>query len=142
MPSGFRKAPIGVTLRAVEPLEKPYDRLGEDGVRRLVDRFYDLMDEKPEAATVRAMHPKDLKGSRTKLFWFMSGWLGGPPLYVERKGHPRLRMRHFPFAVDQAARDAWMLCMREAMAEVIEDDDLRQFLDRQLDKLATHMVNR
>lgn len=126
----------------VDALEKPYDRLGEEGVRRLVDRFYDLLDSLPEAAAVRAMHPKDLRGSREKLFWFMSGWLGGPPLYVERKGHPRLRMRHFPFAIDEAARDAWMKCMRCAMSDVVEDEELRAYLERQLGRLATHMINR
>lgn len=126
----------------MDALDKPYDHLGEDGVRRLVDRFYDLMDTLPEAAEVRAMHPRDLRGSREKLFWFLSGWLGGPPLYVERKGHPRLRMRHLPFAVDDAARDQWMLCMNRALDEVVAEPDLRAFLARQLGRVADHMRNR
>jgi len=126
----------------VDALDKPYDHLGEEGVRRLVDRFYDLMDTLPEAAEVRAMHPRDLRGSREKLFWFLSGWLGGPPLYVERKGHPRLRMRHLPFAVDDAARDQWMLCMNRALDEVVAEPDLRAFLARQLGRVADHMRNR
>ena len=126
----------------MDALDKPYDHLGEEGVRRLVDRFYDLMDTLPEAVEVRAMHPRDLRGSREKLFWFLSGWLRGPPLYVERKGHPRLRMRHLPFAVVDAARDQWMLCMNRALDEVVAEPDLRAFLARQLGRVADHMRNR
>ena len=100
------------------------------------------MDALPEAAEVRAMHPRDLRGSREKLFWFLSGWLGGPPLYVEKKGHPRLRARHLPFAIDDAARDQWMLCMRQALAEVVEDAELSAYLERQLGRVADHMRNR
>ncbi|HBQ13700.1 MAG TPA: globin [Myxococcales bacterium] len=126
----------------MDALEAPYERLGEEGVRRLVDRFYDRMDTLPEAAEVRAMHPRDLRGSREKLFWFLSGWLGGPPLYVEKKGHPRLRARHLPFTIDDAARDQWMLCMRQALAEVVEDAELSAYLERQLGRVADHMRNR
>ncbi|MFN7146825.1 MAG: group II truncated hemoglobin [Myxococcota bacterium] len=120
-----------------------YDAIGGDaGVRRLVDRFYDHMDVLPETATLRAMHPPDLAESRDKLYWFLSGWLGGPPLYVERKGHPRLRARHLPFAVDTDARDQWMRCMDLALAEVVPDEGLRQPLQGALHRLATHMINR
>ncbi|MCA9615593.1 MAG: group II truncated hemoglobin [Sandaracinus sp.] len=120
----------------------PYEQIGgEDGVRTLVDRFYDLMDELPEAATVRGMHAKSLKVSREKLFWFLTGWLGGPQLYVERFGHPRLRMRHFPFAIDTAAAEQWMLCMRRALNETVSDEALRGFLDARLEQLALHMRN-
>ncbi len=61
---------------------------GETGLRALVDRFYDLMDTSPEAAGIRAFHAKSLKQSREKLFMFLSGWSGGPQLYVETFGHP------------------------------------------------------
>lgn len=120
----------------------PYVAIGgEDTVRRLVERFYDLMDTLPEVAEVRAMHPKDLRGSRQKLFWFLSGWMGGPQLYVERYGHPRLRRRHFPFAIDERARDQWMRCMRQALAEVVTDDETRAFLETAFYRLADHMRN-
>ena len=80
--------------------DAPFERIGgEEGVRALVDRFYDLMDTLPEAAGIRAMHPRDLRMSREKLYLFLVGWLGGPPLYVERFGHPRLRARHLPFPI-------------------------------------------
>ncbi|MDN0076530.1 group II truncated hemoglobin [Crenobacter sp. SG2303] len=107
----------------------PYQLLGGAGVVRwLTDRFYDIMDADPSVATLRAMHPVDLTTSREKLYMFLSGWLGGPPLYMETFGHPRLRARHLPFAVDEEARDQWMLCMRQAVGELICEDSLKQQL--------------
>ncbi len=68
--------------------DTPYSALGGDaGVRRLVDAFYGLMDVVPEYHCIRKLHPRDLAGSREKLYLFLSGWLGGPPLYVEKFGH-------------------------------------------------------
>jgi hemoglobin len=120
----------------------PYDRIGAAaGVRKLVDRFYDLMAQLPEAAHVRAMHPEDMQGSREKLFEFLSGWLGGPPLFMERRGHPRLRMRHLPFAIDNAARDAWLLCMERAMDECVDDAELKQTLQGAFGRMADHLRN-
>ncbi len=120
-----------------------YQRIGgEAGIRALVKRFYELMDSLPEAAEVRALHARSLKGSEEKLFLFLSGWLGGPDLYVEKYGHPRLRMRHMPFAIDSAARDQWMLCMRQAMEDVGLDEELRRQLDAALYKVADFMRNR
>lgn len=121
----------------------PYQRLGgEVAIRQLVNRFYELMDTLPQAATIRAMHPDDLSGSREKLFMFLSGWLGGPDLYQQAHGHPRLRMRHMPFPVDESARDAWMLCMKKAMEELEVDDELlKQQLLHSLFKTADFMRN-
>jgi len=90
---------------------------GEAAVRALVDRFYDLMAIDERFAAIRALHPPELDGSRDKLFWFLCGWLGGPDLYVERFGHPRLRARHLPYPIASAERDQWLLCMAEAMAD-------------------------
>ena len=102
-----------------------YDWIGgEAAVRGLVDRFYDLMDLEPVYAGLRALHPQDLQGSRDKLHWFLCGWLGGPALYVERFGHPRLRARHLPYAIGIAERDQWMACMQQAM----EDQGLPELL--------------
>ncbi|HET9821544.1 MAG TPA: group II truncated hemoglobin, partial [Burkholderiaceae bacterium] len=95
-----------------------YEQLGgRDGVRALVDRFYDLMDLEPAYAALRALHPTPLDGSRDKLFWFLSGWLGGPDEFVQRFGHPRLRARHLPYAIGIAERDQWLACMAQAMDE-------------------------
>ena len=91
---------------------------GEDRVRALVDRFYDLMALDERFAGIRALHPPMLDGSRDKLFRFLCGWLGGPNRYIERFGHPRLRARHLPFPIATAERDQWLLCMAEAMADV------------------------
>ena len=128
-----------------DPSTTVYEQLGgEQAVRRLVDRFYDRMDTEPGVRPLRDQHPPDLADSRDKLFWFMSGWLGGPPLYVQRKGHPRLRARHMPFVVDTAMRDQWMLCMRRALADVAIalPNETREKLDAALFQLADHMINR
>jgi hemoglobin len=120
----------------------PYELLGgEAGVRRIVDRFYDLMDSAPEAATIRALHATSLKASREKLYLFLTGWTGGPPVYVERHGHPRLRMRHFPFAISARERDEWLWCMDRALDEHAMPDALRARLRERLHALADHMRN-
>lgn len=115
---------------------------GEEGVRELVDRFYDLMDQHEEARELRAMHAKSLKVSREKLFLFLSGWMGGPDLYVQQYGHPRLRRRHMPFSIGEAERDQWMLCMNQAMEEMGLEDKLRLALGEALWKTADFMRNR
>lgn len=115
---------------------------GADGVRALVDRFYDHMDTLPEAKVVRDLHPADLGDARDKLYWFLSGWSGGPPLYVMRKGHPRLRARHMPFAIGPQARDQWMLCMDRALEDLIEQPLLRAQLSAAFRRIAAHMQNR
>jgi len=124
-------------------MEPHYARLGgETVVRQLVDRFYDLMDTVPEYYGIRKLHPQDLSGSRQKLFMFLSGWMGGPQLYVEAYGHPMLRARHLPFAIGNAERDQWMSCMRQAMADLNIEPGIRQELDQAFQKTADHMRNR
>lgn len=121
----------------------PYDLIGgAEGTRQLVDRFYDHMDALDEAAEIRGMHAKSLKVSRDKLFKFLSGWLGGPQLYIAEYGHPRLRARHLPFPIDDAAADQWMLCMRRALDETVDDADLTASLDKAFTRIAAHMRNR
>ncbi len=121
----------------------PYQLLGGDaGVRALVERFYQLMDTLPEAARIRALHPADLRSSTDKLYKFLSGWLGGPALYVEEYGHPMLRARHLPFPIETADRDAWLLCMTRALDEVKLDPLARMQLAQAFFKTAHHMRNR
>ncbi len=128
---------------APAPAATPFMRLGgEPAVRRLVKRFYELMDTLPEAYGIRKLHQPDLNSAEEKLFMFLCGWLGGPQLYAEKYGHPRLRARHLPFAIASNEAEQWMLCMRTAMAEVIEDEALRAGLDKALNDLAYHMRNR
>ena len=120
----------------------PYDLLGgADAVRAVVDRFYDLMDTAPEAKDVRALHAASLKVSREKLYLFLTGWLGGPQLYVEKYGHPMLRARHLPFAIAERERDQWLWCMERALAEQPMPDELRAYLLQRLRPLADHMRN-
>lgn len=88
---------------------------GEPGVRALVDAFYDRMAHEPAYALIRELHPPDLAGSRDKLYWFLCGWTGGPQHFQERFGHPRLKMRHFPFSIGIAERDQWLHCMAGAL---------------------------
>lgn len=125
-----------------DPAPTPYEQLGGDaGIRKIVDRFYDLMDTAPEAALVRALHARSLKASRDKLHLFLTGWTGGPPVYVEKFGHPRLRMRHFPFSIGIQARDEWLWCMDKALDEHEMPGELREDLRRKLHALADHMRN-
>jgi hemoglobin len=120
----------------------PYEALGgAEGIRRLVDRFYDLMDTAPEAANIRALHARSLKVSRDKLTWYLTGWTGGPPEYESRFGHPRLRARHLPFPIAARERDEWLWCMERAMAEHEMPDDVRAFLRDKLRALADFMRN-
>jgi hemoglobin len=115
---------------------------GEEVVRRLVDRFYDLMDLEPAYKELRALHPTTMEGSRDKLFWFLCGWLGGPQHFIERFGHPRLRMRHMPFAIDRQARDQWLACMKQAMIEVELDPVLIVRLEESFFQTADFMRNK
>ncbi|MEW6764562.1 MAG: group II truncated hemoglobin [Pseudomonadota bacterium] len=120
----------------------PYERIGgEEGVRRLTRRFYAVMRELPSARELLAIH-RDLEDSEQKLFEFLSGWLGGPQLFMERHGHPRLRMRHMQVAVDINMRDQWMHCMRHALDETVEDPAFREELYQALWSVADHMRNR
>lgn len=132
--------------RAAEPPAEritPYDMIGgEDVLRRVVDRFYEIMDTDPEAATIRAMHGEDLGPVSDKLFDFLSGWLGGPPLYMKRTGSVCLGHAHAPFAIGEAERDAWLMCMRRALEDEGVAQDVRELLDRPLFMIADFIRNR
>lgn len=121
----------------------PYDQIGgQEAVIRLVDRFYTYMDTLPEAASIRGLHDDDLTDDRHKLAAFLSGWLGGPPLYWEQYGHPMLRRRHGHLPIDLNAARAWMLCMRRALEDVVPDPTVRTFLLNSFADVANHMRNR
>ena len=121
----------------------PYEQMGGDaGIRRLVDRFYDLMDSAPEAATIRALHAASLRSSRDKLYLYLSYWTGGPAHYIEQRGHPRLRARHLPFPIGDRERDEWLWCMDRALDEQEMPEELRDQIREKLHGLADHMRNR
>jgi hemoglobin len=120
----------------------PYDLMGgEATVLLLVDKFYFYMDSLPEATAVRGVHAESLEVAQEKLFKFLSGWLGGPDLFMQEFGHPMLRRRHLPFAIGQQERDQWMLCMEKAMDDVSMHPVLQEKLLESLGDLATHMIN-
>ena len=114
---------------------------GAEKLREMVDRFYDLMELEPEFAGIRALHPTPMDGSRDKLYWFLSGWMGGPNLYIEQFGHPRLRARHLPYAIASSERDQWLRCMAWAMQDVGVSEDLQQHLMQSFYQTADWMRN-
>jgi hemoglobin len=120
-----------------------YERIGgAEKVRALVQRFYQIMDELPESYGIRKLHPEDLQGSEEKLFKFLSGWMGGPQLFIEQYGHPMLRQRHMSFPISGSERDQWLMCMEKALQDVVEDAALRADLNASFAKVADHMRNR
>lgn len=114
---------------------------GQSAVDRLVDSFYHRMDTLPEATTIRAMHADDLTSVKNVLKRYLGEWLGGPKLYSQERGHPRLRQRHMHFQIGLAERDAWMLCMQGAVEEVVENTVLRGHLLQAFFKLADWVRN-
>jgi hemoglobin len=114
---------------------------GEATVDRLVESFYARMDAFPEAQTIRAMHALDLRPTKNVLKRYLGEWMGGPALYSATKGHPRLRRRHLGFEIGEAERDAWLLCMRCALEESIDDPGARVKILAALEKLANWMRN-
>ena len=126
-----------------DPTLTHFERIGGvDTVRTLVHRFYENMDQLPEASVIRKLHAESLQGSEEKLFKFLCGWMGGPQLYVQEYGHPMLRRRHLPFSIGIAERDQWLTCMDKALDEVVQDVALRQALSVAFAKVADHMINR
>ncbi|MES2932867.1 MAG: group II truncated hemoglobin [Pseudomonadota bacterium] len=120
-----------------------YDLLGGDTkLRELVDRFYDLMELDVEFSGIRSLHPCPMDSSRDKLYWFLSGWLGGPSMYIERFGHPRLRARHLPFAIGTGERDQWLRCMALAMQDCAVEEGLQLRLMQSLYETADWMRNK
>lgn len=119
-----------------------FERIGgEAPIRRLAERFYHHMDTLPEAAGIRALHAPDLSHARQVLERFLTEWMGGPRHYSAERGHPRLRMKHAAFPIGEAERDAWMLCMRRALADVVPDATLRRELEHAFFKTADFIRN-
>lgn len=134
--------PAGPASPATPPANPHYARLGgEPAIVALVHAFYRAMDTREDARVIRAMHEPDLRGTKAVLVKYLSEWLGGPRLYSPERGAPMLRRRHQPFDIDGAARDAWMACMRQALAEACPDETLRAELDAAFYKVADFIRN-
>ena len=123
-----------------------YDLLGGEPeatnqIREIVEAFYDVMDGDEKAKTIRQMHPEDLTSSREKLFMFLTGWTGGPQLYIERYGHPFLRRRHLPFKIGEEERDQWIYCMTKGMLNLKMDEKKIKALLNALYPIADFMRN-
>jgi len=119
-----------------------YEALGgQEALKKIVSRFYKIMDSLPEAKGIRDMHAADLSSAEEKLFMFLSGWLGGPGLFEQKYGHPRLRARHLPFKIGKSERDQWMICMVKALEDCAVQEPLRSELAYSLLDLADRMRN-
>jgi hemoglobin len=120
-----------------------YEAIGGDAtVKALSRRFYELMDTLESARHVRAIHPPSLQGSEEKFYEYLTGYLGGPPLYTDKRGHPRLRSRHFVAEIGPVERDEWIMCFRMAMNETISSEKLREIIWPPIERLAFHMQNK
>lgn len=123
--------------------QSAYQRIGgEAGVRALVRRFYQLMDSLPEAAACRAIHPPSLAQAEEKLFEYLTGWFGGPPLFVDKYGPPMLRRRHLHAPIDTPEVAGWLACFHQAWRETVADPELGPLVLPQVEGLARHMRNR
>jgi hemoglobin len=117
-----------------------YAAIGEDGFRRLIAAFYKQV---PGDEILGPMYPPgDLAGAEQRLRDFLIGRFGGPQRYMEQRGHPRLRMRHMPFAVNAAARERWLQLMTNALNEVRLPPDVDGFLREFFDGVSAMLVNR
>ncbi|ACK52535.1 globin [Methylocella silvestris BL2] len=114
---------------------------GAAAVDHLVESFYRNMDERPEAQAIRAIHAEDLGSTKAILKLYLGEWLGGPALYSQKRGHPRLRMRHVRFSIGPRERDAWLACMNAALDEVVAEVKLRDRLKSAFLKLADWLRN-
>jgi hemoglobin len=119
----------------------PYEEVGGDlVVRALVEEFYDIIEA--ESPGLRAMLPANTSTSRQKLYEFLSGWLGGPSLYMERRGHPRLRLRHMPFDIGTEEAEEWVRCMNQAIVAVGIAGPVATFLSSEMHRTAIGLRNR
>ncbi len=122
--------------------QSPYQILGEEGIRQLAYAFYDVMDELPQAQSIRNMHAENMDEIKQKLTDYLTGWMGGPPLYMEKHGSICLTDPHKPFAIGPAERDQWVLCFEKALERIGASDELKQMLKGPVQGIAAAVQNR
>jgi hemoglobin len=117
-----------------------YQVIGAEGFSRLAAAFYRQV---PDDGLLGPMYPKDdLEGAEQRLRDFLIYRFGGPPVYTQERGHPRLRMRHAGFPINQAARDRWIELMCRALDQAALDEDAKRVLGTFFAAMATFMINR
>ena len=122
--------------------QTPYQILGEDGIRQLTSTFYDIMDTLPEAAGLRTLHAKDLSPMKEKLAEYLTGWMGGPPLYADKYGTVCMTTPHEPYHIGPEERDQWLLCMDKALDALAVEPEVREMLKDPLYRVANAVRNR
>ena len=122
--------------------QTPYQILGEQGIRDLTSAFYDIMDTLPEAADVRAMHAQDLGPMKVKLADYLTGWMGGPPLYADKHGTVCMTKPHEPYHIGPRERDQWLLCMDKALEQIGASDELIEMLKVPMYRVADAVRNK
>lgn len=119
----------------------PYQILGEEGIRELACTFYDVMDELPQASHIRAMHAANTDEIKEKLTDYLTGWMGGPPRYFEKKGTVCLAEPHRPYAIGPNERDQWLTCMDTALERIGASDELKTMLKTPMFQVADTVRN-
>ena len=122
--------------------QTPYQLLGDEGIRKLADAFYEEMDAQPQAETIRAMHAANLDTIKDKLYEYLSGWMGGPPLYSEKYGTVCLTDPHKPYPIGPDERDQWLVCMDGALERIEASDELKEMLKGPMYQVADIIRNR
>ena len=122
--------------------QTPYQILGEEGIRELTNAFYDIMDTLPEASDLRAMHAKDLAPMKEKLAEYLTGWMGGPPLYADKYGTVCMTEPHEPYHIGPEERDQWLHCMDLALERTGASEELVQMLKHPMFRVADAVRNR
>ena len=129
-------------MTSVNEQRTPYEIMGEDGIRRLVNAFYDVMESSPDAEDIRAMHAADLTPMRRMLTAYLTTWMGGPPVYIALKGSMCLTDAHAAFHIGPAARDQWLACMEKALDTIDADESLKALLAVPFQRVAEAVQNR
>ena len=121
----------------------PYYLLGgEQAIRHLCETFYTVMDSSSEAQAIRAMHGKDLSRISQRLFEYLSSWLGGPDLYVQKYGSMCINEAHAPYAIGEVERDQWLLCMNETLSKVNASDEVKAMLKQPFYQVANMLTTK
>jgi hemoglobin len=123
-------------------MKTPYQLLGAEGIEQLAHAFYDVMDELPEARDIRAMHGQDLTEVKQKLSDYLTGWMGGPPLYQAKHGTVCLTEPHKPYSIGPEETQQWLLCFDKALEKINASDEVKAMLKQPIQRIAAAVQNR